>query len=288
MGKMEQDFEPPIHARPVPPDVSTAREGWDVSVARLEAQIGPRIEAGIQACQLALDALADLHRKLADETDIDLSGETRWVALWEMSGRCIALGNALLEQLRAGYTTETAGTARVLVEALNLALAFVEGDEQVVRRWLRGKQVGTKEAAAEANRLYELIVREMAEQGQPLEQHPEYLRQLPGAADLGIPTEGGAAGIIKYTSGRVYGELSSAVHNRRAAVRASSETTLRSFAYRAHPNPRLRAHWVEQGSGHIERTLLDVGTCLAKIFGIDVVRPVVMAHVAGIHAMRTE
>jgi hypothetical protein len=270
------------------PEVERAREEWGQGAVNLEAILQPRIDGNIQACQLGLDALVELHREIVETTDIDLEAETRWVAIWEMCGRCIALANALLDQLRSGYATETTGTARVLHEAIDLALAVAEGPEELVRRWLRGKQISPKRASAEAHRFYERLTAGIAEQGQPLEEHPTYKRNLPEMAKLGIPIDQGAAGAIRYTSARAYGALSSGVHNRRAGVRASASPELRQFSYGPHPDPRIRADFVEEATGHIERTLLDVGTCLAEILGVDRVRPIVIAHTTAIHVTRDE
>lgn len=36
------------------------------------------------------------HQQIADRTDVDLAGETRWAAMWQMAGRCIGYARALL------------------------------------------------------------------------------------------------------------------------------------------------------------------------------------------------
>jgi hypothetical protein len=46
---------------------------------------------------------------VVDETDIDLEAATRWVAILESTSRCISLADALIDQLRQGYASETAG-----------------------------------------------------------------------------------------------------------------------------------------------------------------------------------
>jgi len=55
--------------------------------------------------------------------------ETRWAAIGELCGSCLSLARLLLDEPGLGYTAETAGTIRVLDEAVHLLDAeppFVE------------------------------------------------------------------------------------------------------------------------------------------------------------------
>src|SRR4051794_30149547 len=88
-----------------------------------------RAEARLSALRQVVVTLAAMHRSVVDRTDIDLDAQTRWAAIVHSTARCISLADALIDQLWRGYTSETAGTARVLHEALELAVALSVGDE---------------------------------------------------------------------------------------------------------------------------------------------------------------
>src|SRR6266540_3292455 len=96
----DQGFEPPIRNRPVPSAVAAARLENAAAEANLVQLLQPRIEGNLGACQHALDVLVEQHRHVAEASDIDLETETRWVALWELSGRCLSVANLLLDELR--------------------------------------------------------------------------------------------------------------------------------------------------------------------------------------------
>src|ERR1041384_701764 len=95
-------LEPPISGRQLPNDVAALREIADARAAELDAAIQPLVERHIAVYQSAVDALIETHRALADETDLEMAAHTRWAAIWEMSGRCLAISNVLLHDLRGG------------------------------------------------------------------------------------------------------------------------------------------------------------------------------------------
>lgn len=104
------DLEPPIHERQLPDEVAALRQIADAHAAELDAAIQPLIERHIAVYQSAVDALIETHRALADETDMEMAAPTRWAATWEMSGRCLAISNALLHDLRGKFASEAIGT----------------------------------------------------------------------------------------------------------------------------------------------------------------------------------
>src|SRR3954469_12535541 len=141
------DFEPEIEQQPVPRGVEAVRDRYDLLMRDLEEILQPRLEGHLLVLQQSVDALIELHVAIVDNSNLDLEAETRWIALWEVGGRCLALANLFLAELRLGYTAETVGTIRVLNEA-NLLLDAIAGDEdgRLVRRWLSGETVMPRDA----------------------------------------------------------------------------------------------------------------------------------------------
>jgi hypothetical protein len=90
-------------------EVAARRVVWDSHVGALNAAWSARAAPRIQTCQEVVTSLAGYHAKVVDETDIDLEAATRWVAILESTSRCISLADALIDQLRQGYASETAG-----------------------------------------------------------------------------------------------------------------------------------------------------------------------------------
>jgi hypothetical protein len=135
-----RDLEPPIRHRQLPVEISALRAIADAQEAHLDAELQPHIDRHIAVYQEAVDVLIAAHRTLADDTDLELGANTRWAAIWEIGGRCLAISNVLLHDLRGGFASEAIGTLRALHEASQLlsALSFHE-EEDVVRRWLAGE-----------------------------------------------------------------------------------------------------------------------------------------------------
>jgi hypothetical protein len=55
---------------------------------------------------MAFDTLEEFHQRIADTTNLDLVGDTRPSAVWQVAGRCISLARAGVVLLRAGFTAE--------------------------------------------------------------------------------------------------------------------------------------------------------------------------------------
>ena len=80
---MSEHAEPkPVDDRPaeteLAPDVAAAREAADALAAITGPALEPTLEAVLENCRIALKALADQHAHLADRSDMDLDGDTRW------------------------------------------------------------------------------------------------------------------------------------------------------------------------------------------------------------------
>jgi hypothetical protein len=97
----------------------------------------PRIKAHLAAHRMALDFLAKSHQEIADELDLDLVGDTRLAAVWQMAGRCIGIARLILDALELGYTAEVLHLSRALNESAALLRVFaVEEGTPLLRRWL--------------------------------------------------------------------------------------------------------------------------------------------------------
>lgn len=238
-------LEPPIRAQPLPAEVAALREIADAEAPQFDAELQPRIDRHIAVYQEAVDALIAAHRALADDTDIELGAKTRWAAVWEMSGRCLAISNVLLHDLRGGFASEAIGTLRALHEASQLlsALSFHE-EEDVVRRWLAGEYIRPREARDVQRRKQELALQRMAE--------------------AGVEPEGGD---IVELGREVYSLLSEGSHHQRSVMAESMAPALRRFAYGPHPDARNRAGQVDYAGELLEEVIIIVGDAFADILG---------------------
>ncbi len=243
----EQDLEPPVQARPLPVDVVRLRQLADAQAAYFDAEFQPRIDAHIAVYQAGVSALIETHQRLADETDLELGADTRWAATWEMSGRCLAISNALLHDLRGGFASEAIGTLRALHEASQLlsALSFHE-EEVVVRRWLAGEYIRPREA------------REV--QGRKQALADERMRAA------GIEPE---VGDVVELGRDLYSLLSEGSHHQRSVMPESVSIPLRRFAYGPHPDARNRASHVEYAGHLLEEVFMIVGDAFADLLGRD-------------------
>lgn len=240
-------LEPPIHTRLLPADVAALREIANAQAEHFDAELQPRIDTHIAVYQETVNALIVVHRALADETDIELGADTRWAAIWEMSGRCLAISNVLLHDLRGGFASEGIGSLRALHEASQLlsALSFHE-EEEVVRRWLAGEFIRPREARDVQRRKQALALQRMAE--------------------AGVEPEGGDVAEL----GRdIYSTLSEGSHHQRSVMAESMAPALRRFAYGPHPDARNRASQVDYAGELLEEVIIIVGDAFADILGRD-------------------
>jgi hypothetical protein len=232
----EIEFEPELTEQALPDEVAALREANSQADARLLDVLQPRIEGHLLACQQAIATLIEHHRHVVEGTDLDLDAETRPVAIWELAGRCLALSNALLDQLRLGYTAETVGTMRLLHEAANLlSVATNEESGWLTRRWLSGRHVEQRRARQAIGEAQERVVAAAREQGVEIE------------------------GDLEELTRQVYGVLSIGGHNDRPGFNDSISRPGRLFVYGPHPSPVIRAEYVSYASELIEQVVLEVG-----------------------------
>jgi hypothetical protein len=240
-----RDLDPPIGDWQLPIEVVALREIADAEAAHFDVKLQPRIEKHIAVYQEVVNAMIATHRALADDTDLELGANTRWAAIWEMGGRCLAISNVLLHDLRGGFTSEAIGTLRALHEASQLlsALSFHE-EEDVVRRWLAGEFIRPREARDVQRRKQDLALQRMAE--------------------AGVEPEGGD--VVKLGR-QIYGVLSEGSHHQRSVMAESMAPALRRFAYGPHPDASNRAVHVEYAGELLEEVIIVVGDAFAYILG---------------------
>ncbi len=273
----DPQLEPELRTRPLPRDILVARAQADSQQVEVDATVQPWVDKIVASCRSALDTLVSLHHELADSTDLDLDAQIRWVAIWEVTGHCIALGHALLDQVEDGHTAELDATTRALVEALTLALALAGGDEHLVQRWLRGKYVSSKAAAAARQRLYERAAAELNRQGMAVELEPTYRAGRIELAAMGFDTGKGAVDLLGEIAARVSGNVASAAHNTRGSVEQNVSRSLRLFSYRRHPDARVRLRAAVSTAAHIETAVIEVGAALGRIVGMESLRTRILA-----------
>jgi hypothetical protein len=239
--------EPEIEARELPPEVAELREQWAAEHERLDALWQPAIDAHIEALALEVETVIEKHKSIGDQTNVEISGEARPSAIWQLSGRCLAICRVVLHDLRGGFTSESVGSLRTLWEAAILLGAVTsEHEEELLRRWLAdedGAWVRPGQARDAVERMEARQRERMREDGLELGR---------GMA------EGGD---------HIYDLLSKPAHHRRGGFPETSRVDLRVFTYGPHPNAEVRAHYVDYAGQLIEMALIFVIDGLAALVG---------------------
>ena len=250
----------PVDDRPAEteptPSVIAAREAADVVAERIGADIDPTLDAVLENCRIALRALAAQHAHLADHSDLDLEGDTRWAARWWLAGAALAYANALVDLSGRGYVDPTLPVSRALYEALGvLGVVNDDSEQTILARWLEDREVQPKKVRAAAERQAKRTTEEAAARGIELD-----------------------VGDISEQMEQIYGVLSDVSHVRRSGLRGMVSVPLRRAIYGAHPDPFARAHGAASTVLAVEATVLGVGDALATFYGgpyyADVIKPI--------------
>jgi hypothetical protein len=266
----DDPFEVRVQARPLPDYIQRRRELARLEYARHAAILQPRIDGHLEVYGLVLDALDSAHRHIADNTNLTLDGDTRPAAAWTVAGRCIGLARAMLTLLAAGFTAEAAAEARTLHEAVRLLGVLADEDEpDLLRRWLEddgNRWVRPRATRAASDRQRERVVAKL----------PDALAEARARGDTRDAAQldeairsGGLEGdnLLAGLSLRIYDVMSWIGHSRRRGIQDAVSVSLREMATGPHPDPLVRAEYVEWAGAILVEVTQLVGDALGRFFG---------------------
>jgi hypothetical protein len=240
----------------LPAEVVARRAEADERDQRLAPAVDAHLEAVLDNCRTALQWLAEQHAYLADHSDLDLDGATRWAARWQLAGAAIAYANALVDLSDGGYVDPALPVSRSLYEALGLLGVVNDDAEQtILDRWLEDREVQPKKVRAAAERQARRVQQEAAAQ----------------SVDLDV-------GDVSELMQGIYSPLSDVSHVRRSGVRGMISGPLRRANYGRHPDPGMRSQGAASTVLAVEATIMGVGDVLAMFYGgpyyREVIKPV--------------
>jgi hypothetical protein len=241
----DDDLAPRLQWGALPDDVRARREAQEAADVENSRIYKPLIDKHLRIHRIALDFLSDNLQWIADQSDLDLVGNSRPAAIWQMSGRCIGIGRLMLDALEMGYTAEVLHLARAAHEASRLLMLFripEEGD--LLRQWLADeKWVRPKVVRQAEERFEKRLADAMGEMG---------LEALPSTKEL---TE------------HIYGEHSEAAHHRRRWVQDAVFPDLRMIITGVTPYWRRRAGTVASMVAVVEEIVTQVGDGISYFYG---------------------
>ena len=230
----------------MPEEVRRAREKDEHADTNNRRILEPLIDVHLTAYAAALDELEGAHRLIAEETDLQLDAKTRQAAMWLITGRCIGLAHASHELAAVGYFYETVPVLRSLHEASRLLnLVTFRGEDDIVRRWLLGRNVPRREIMAAIDRQEEAMRAEMIEQR------------------IAPPTT------TRAQMEAIYGRWSEVAHNRRGHMLAQVAMPTRVMATGPHPDWRARATIVDVYGWELIGLVSGGGSALGRLLGMS-------------------
>jgi hypothetical protein len=238
------DLEPLVAPRDLPDEVRALRDLATVEFARRDRAIQPRIDAHLDAYAGAVERVVGIHRNIGSGTDLVIGADTRWSAIWELSGRCLAECRLVIHVLRGGFALESASNVRAMFEAMYL-LSAVEFDDATARRWLTGAYVKPSKGRAV-----------MAER-------ERYARTRMPERD--VEPAGGESDPGPW----LYDNMSKSAHHRRGPITGSISVDRREFAYGPHPDAAVRGREVANAGQMVEPALMVVVVALAWLVGSE-------------------
>jgi hypothetical protein len=226
-------------------EVIAAREVADALAELTGPAITPTLDAVLENCGIALDALAAQHGHVADHSNMDLDGDTRWAARWRLAAAAIAYAHALVDLTARGYVEPALPVSRALYEALGvLSVVNDDAEQTILDHWLEDREVQPKKVRAAAERQAQRVSAEAAEK------------------DIELDVVG-----VSQQMEQIYGVLSDVSHVRRSGLRGMVSVGLRRAVYGAHPDPLARVHAAASTVLAVEATILGVGDVLAAFYG---------------------
>ena len=266
---VQNDLNVVAQGRGLPEEVKQRRWAVNAQNERVDAALQPRFHEHLRVLEQAVDRLADAHQAIADGTDLDLAGDSRQAAVWTVAGRCIGHTRALLVLLKAGFAGETAVQMRAMHEATRLVAALADDEESnLLRRWLTdadNKWVRPKETRSAQQRIHGRFRSDLerARAEALAEGDAERTAMIEEALDR-TPTPEEEA--LSRAASQIYDVLSKAAHLRRSGTRDSTSRALRRMATGPHPDPAIRASYVDYGGRLVEEVLLTVGETLSRFY----------------------
>lgn len=221
------------------------RSAQDAVAAKFGGPIDAQIAPVLENCRRALGTLAELHADLATRSDMELDGETRWSARWQLSGAAIGYARTHVELAALGFVDHCVPTWRTVHETLGvLSVVNDVSEPTILDRWLRDSQVEPKKMRSAMER--------------------QALRTQEAAKSAGVVVD--LSGLRKLME-QLYGPLSDVSHARRSGVRAFFDTGARRAVYGPHPDPRERIAGAVAAVLVVESTIIGVGDALASFYG---------------------
>lgn len=245
--KEDAELQPEVTYRALPDTVRQERELMAEVDARDRALYETAIMKHLAARTVALDFLEAQLDRISDETDLDLVGDTRPTAAWQMAGRCVGIGRLMLDALAMGYTAELPHLARALHEADRLLAAFeFPSEEPLLKKWLadEGQAWVRPKEAREALTRIEAMISEGAG----------------GASEKAMAS-------IEELNLTIYDQHSRAAHHRRAWVQDAVFPDERKMIRGISDAWARRAITTHSMVKVIDESIIFVGSALANFFG---------------------
>ena len=240
------DLQPRVSSRSLPSDVRRARADAQEADRTMEAVVAARVTGHVAAYGMAVDVVEALHQRIADETDCDLTADTRWAAIWQLAGRSIGYARAVIVLANAGVGDEALPTARAMHECVRLLdVVTYNDDRQLLARWLVDDD-GSYVRAGDARNAIESNEEKLAE-------------MMIVAGEQRIPN-------TRHLSDELYHRMSVVTHNRRQATQPAVAGPLRSMA-RGDRRPLEHAAAVLSLGTIVEEAVTLTGGALAVFLG---------------------
>jgi hypothetical protein len=263
-------FDVPLREQKLLALILERREDFDRAALEFAAAVESRINAHLDAADIALDALRDVQRQIADHTDLELDGDSRQSAMWLLIGRLVGMGKASVLLLRHGYCAEALPSLRVMHESSRMLMAFADRDEpDLLDRWLKDddrkylrpwEARGAEERAAERHTASLPDLKASAEEQGLDDMVREFERMIREAK------EQPPAQLLRDGSRLIYDTLSRVAHGRRSGMKDSLMPDLRRMAMGPHPDPGMHVWYVSFGGLVVEEALIAVGGALTQGF----------------------
>jgi hypothetical protein len=271
MSESSEAAAPPLdatlHRQPLADSVELKRQAAALRNVQNAIVLVPRIEGHLQVYGLALDALDHVHGWVVENTNLDLTGDSRQAAVWLVGGRCIGFMRAALALLADGFAADTTPMLRSVHEATRLLNTLADPDEpDLLRRWLADDWVRPKQTRAAGERMRDRLRKQMEAAKAEAEAEGDHKRaaEIAGGLRSDVMRPGDH---LRGASEQIYDVLSKIEHTRRSGLGDAVSVERREMVTAPHPSPRVRADYVEYAGHVVEEVVRSVGDMLAHFFG---------------------